>query len=77
MGMEVSVTRSKPPRDVQRVCQDLPGLRPHPPQRTGVGRAEGATGPKSQEADGVHLWGHLSAMSIFGTVQRTASWIDS
>ena len=27
--MEVSVTSLKLPRDVQRVCQDQPGLRPH------------------------------------------------
>jgi hypothetical protein len=60
-----------------RSFKDLPGLRPHTPQRTGVAYAEGATGPESQRADGVHLWGHLSAASILGPVQRTTTRIDS
>jgi len=78
MGTEVSVTRSKPPKEMRRVFQDLPGMCPHPPQRTGVARAEGAAGPEPQNADGgVHLWGHLSTASIFGSVQRAATRIDS
>ena len=77
MGAEVSDTDQKPGTAVQRVFRDLPGLRPHPPQRTGVAQAEGAAGPKSQGADGVHLWGHLSSTSILGPVQRTTTRIDS
>ena len=44
--------------------RDLPSLCSHPPQRTGVACAEGAAGPKSQRADRVHLWGHLSSTRI-------------
>ena len=36
-----------------------------------------STGPEPQRADGVHLWGHLSAASILGPVQRTTTRIDS
>ena len=39
--------------------------------------AEGAAGPKSQRADRVHLWGHLSSTSILGPVQHTKTRIDS
>ena len=52
-------------------------LCPHTPQRTGVALAEGATGPEPRRVGGVHLWGHLSAASILGPVQRTTTRIDS
>jgi hypothetical protein len=73
----LSATQRQSPEEKQRVFQDLPSLRPHTPQRNGMAYAEEATGPESHRADGVHLWGHLSAPSILRPVQRTPTRINS
>ena len=77
MGSEVEDIDQDSLGDSRRVFQDLQSLCPHHPKCTGMAKAEGAAGPESQPAGGVHLRGHLSTASISGPVQRTTTRIYS
>jgi hypothetical protein len=77
VGKKIGDSLEMPPRKEQRILRDLPSLRPHPPQRTGVADAEEYVGPKLGPAKRKYLRRYFPEKSIPGAVQRTATRIDA
>ena len=56
--------------------RDVPGMCPHPPQRTGVATAEGKNRLQTHGVDSVFLRGHFSSKIFPSTNQRPKDPVD-
>ena len=76
MGTEDSDIDWRAQRERPRIFRDLPSLRSHPLQRTGVAAAQGKTGSSTNGVDQVHLRGHFSSESLPSPMQSAQIGIN-